>query len=245
MKSAIEGVMARAAGAARRAGGAIRRHPWRALLALPLAAAAYVAVLYPFTPSIGDIRKSKQEQPSVVLSADGKELAVFKRANRDWVKLEDISPKVVDALLATEDRRFYEHNGLDFIRTAKAVVNTLTRRRRGRLHADAAARAQPVPRGDRPRADRHPQDQGGDHGAEDRGDLQQGRDPGDLPQLGLLPLQRVGHRDGRAHLLRQAGQEAQRAGGRHAGGHAQGHQLLQPGDQPRARPAAAQHGAGA
>ncbi|HYE38686.1 MAG TPA: transglycosylase domain-containing protein [Ramlibacter sp.] len=125
MKSAIEGVMNRAAGAARRVGGAIRRHPWRALLALPLAAAAYVVVLYPFTPSIGDIRKSKQEQPSVVLSADGKELAVFKRANRDWVKLEDISPKVVDALLATEDKRFYEHHGIDFIRTGKAVVNTL------------------------------------------------------------------------------------------------------------------------
>src|SRR5690606_35684814 len=47
-------------------------------------------------------------------------------ANRDWVKLQDISPKVVDALLATEDRRFYDHNGIDFIRTAKAVVNTLT-----------------------------------------------------------------------------------------------------------------------
>lgn len=121
MKRAIEGV----ASALRRAGGAIRRHPWRTVLALPLAMAAYVAILYPFTPGIGDIRKSKQEQPSIVLTADGKELAVFKRANRDWVKLQDISPKVVDALLATEDRRFYDHNGIDFIRTAKAVVNTL------------------------------------------------------------------------------------------------------------------------
>ncbi|HEY0823423.1 MAG TPA: transglycosylase domain-containing protein, partial [Ramlibacter sp.] len=106
-------------------GAWIRRHPVKAVAAVPLALAVYVAALYPFTPSIGDIRKSKQESPSVVLSADGKELAVFKRANRDWVKLEDISPKVTDALLATEDKRFYDHHGIDFARTAKAVLNTL------------------------------------------------------------------------------------------------------------------------
>jgi penicillin-binding protein 1A len=84
----------------------------------------YVLALVPFTPSIGDIKKSKQESPSVVLSADGKELAVFKRANRDWVKLADISPKAVEALLATEDKRFYDHHGIDFTRTAKAALNT-------------------------------------------------------------------------------------------------------------------------
>jgi penicillin-binding protein 1A len=49
---------------------------------------------------------------------------MFKRANRDWVKLADISPKAVEALLATEDKRFYEHHGIDFTRTAKAAVNT-------------------------------------------------------------------------------------------------------------------------
>ncbi|WP_414709081.1 penicillin-binding protein 1A [Ramlibacter sp.] len=105
--------------------GAVRRHPWRALMAIPLALVVYTIALIPFTPSIGDIKKAKQEQPSVVLSADGKELAVFKRANRDWVKLSDISPKVTAALLATEDKRFYEHHGIDVARTAKAVVNTL------------------------------------------------------------------------------------------------------------------------
>ncbi|GAB3767102.1 transglycosylase domain-containing protein [Ramlibacter monticola] len=125
MKRATEGVTGRAASGLRRIAGAIRRHPWRAALALPLALVVYTAALLPFTPSIGDIKKAKQEQPSVVLSADGKELAVFKRANRDWVKLADISPKVTDALLATEDKRFYEHHGIDVARTAKAVLNTL------------------------------------------------------------------------------------------------------------------------
>ena len=125
MKRATEGVTGRMASGLRRIGGAIRRHPWRTALALPLAVVVYAAALLPFTPSIGDLKKAKQEQPSVVLSADGKELAVFKRANRDWVKLADISPKVTEALLATEDKRFYDHHGIDVARTAKAVANTL------------------------------------------------------------------------------------------------------------------------
>jgi penicillin-binding protein 1A len=125
MMRATEGVTHRMASGLRRIGGAIRRHPWRAVLAVPLALAVYTVALLPFTPSIGDIKKAKQEQPSVVLSADGKELAVFKRANRDWVKLQDISPNVREALLATEDKRFYDHHGIDVMRTAKAVVNTI------------------------------------------------------------------------------------------------------------------------
>ncbi|MBI5276686.1 MAG: transglycosylase domain-containing protein [Burkholderiales bacterium] len=113
------------------AGALVRRHPWRTAFALPALLVAYVAVLYAFTPSIGDIRKQKQEAPTVVLSADGKELAVFKRANRDWVKLAEISPNVINALVATEDHRFYDHHGFDFKRTVVALANTLGGDRQG------------------------------------------------------------------------------------------------------------------
>ncbi|MFC5500550.1 penicillin-binding protein 1A [Caenimonas terrae] len=98
---------------------------------IPLLVLLYVLALIPFTPSIGDIRKSKSEAPAVVMSADGKELAMFKRANRDWVKLADISPNVLAALVATEDRRFYEHHGMDFTRTLSAAVHTLSGDREG------------------------------------------------------------------------------------------------------------------
>ncbi len=92
--------------------------------ALPLLAAIYVAAQVPLTPSVANMQKAKSEQPTVMLSADGKELAVFKRANRQWVKLADISPDVVDALIATEDHRFHEHRGLDLRRTFKAALRT-------------------------------------------------------------------------------------------------------------------------
>ncbi len=98
---------------------------------VPAAFLLYVLVLIPFTPSISDIRKARFERPAQVLSSDGKELAVFKWANRDWVKLSEISPSVVDALIATEDHRFYEHHGLDLRRTASAALHTFSGDRQG------------------------------------------------------------------------------------------------------------------
>ncbi len=108
-----------------------KSHPWKALALLPALALAYVVLLIPFTPGIGDIRKAKTEQPAVLMTVDGKELAVFRRANRNWVKLADISPQVVAALIATEDHRFHEHHGIDFRRTVAAVGYTLTGSRQG------------------------------------------------------------------------------------------------------------------
>ena len=91
----------------------------------------YTIILIPFTPGIADLRKAKAETPSVLMSEDGKQLAVFKRLNREWVELKDISPRVVDALIATEDHRFYEHHGVDLKRTAAGIVRTLQGRPEG------------------------------------------------------------------------------------------------------------------
>ena len=108
-----------------------RRDVTRVLLAASALLLLYLLVLTLLTPSIGDIRKAKSEQPAQVLSADGKELAVFKRANREWVKLDDISPKVIAALIATEDHRFFDHHGIDWRRTASAALSTASGDRQG------------------------------------------------------------------------------------------------------------------
>lgn len=85
----------------------------------------YTVILIPFTPGISDLKKVKIEHPSILLSADGKELLKYRRLNRDWTKLNNISPSVIDALISTEDHRFYEHHGIDFKRTISAVGHTL------------------------------------------------------------------------------------------------------------------------
>ena len=86
----------------------------------------YVLALIPFTPGIGDLRKAKSATPSVVMSSDGVVLAEYKRINRQWVTLKQVSPHVVNALIATEDHRFYQHHGIDFWRTGAAVLAILS-----------------------------------------------------------------------------------------------------------------------
>jgi penicillin-binding protein 1A len=82
----------------------------------------YAVILIPFTPSISNIRKAKIDQPSVLISADGKRLATFKPMNREWVRLNQVSPHVINALIATEDHRFYQHYGIDLQRMATGIL---------------------------------------------------------------------------------------------------------------------------
>jgi penicillin-binding protein 1A len=86
---------------------------------------AYALALIPFTPSIADLRKTRNEQPSVLISVDGQRLATYRRFNREWMPLNRIAPHVPSALIATEDHRFYQHHGIDFYRSAGALLRTL------------------------------------------------------------------------------------------------------------------------
>jgi penicillin-binding protein 1A len=131
MTPALARAASAAAELARRSAQAIRRHPVRWAAALPALVLLYVLVLIPFTPGIGDLSKAKTEIPSTVLSSDGLVLAEYKRINRVWVPLAKISPNVIDALISTEDHRFYEHHGIDFRRTAGAALRTFSGDRQG------------------------------------------------------------------------------------------------------------------
>jgi penicillin-binding protein 1A len=128
---ALRAAAARLAPVLARARNASRREVAHALLAVPALVLVYVLVLIPFTPSIRDIRKVATEQPAHILSADGKLLAELKPANREWVALSDVSPHVIDALIATEDHRFYSHHGLDWRRTGAALLSTFGGTRQG------------------------------------------------------------------------------------------------------------------
>jgi penicillin-binding protein 1A len=115
--------------------GRLRQRGWRGallLLAMPPALLLlYALLLVPFTPAISDIRKAAGERPAQLLSADGRLLAEFKRSNRVWVELKDMAPPVVDALIATEDHRFYDHFGMDWRRTASSALHTFGGDRQG------------------------------------------------------------------------------------------------------------------
>jgi membrane peptidoglycan carboxypeptidase len=68
------------------------------------------------------------EQPAgntVVLAADGTPMTYFYDENRQPVASGDIAQVMKDALVAIEDARFYDHNGLDVQGTARALVKNI------------------------------------------------------------------------------------------------------------------------
>lgn len=85
----------------------------------------YLVILIPLTPGIDDLRQARTARPSVILSSDGKELGSFEKGLQERVKLSQISPHVIKALISTEDHRFYDHHGVDFRRVAGAALATL------------------------------------------------------------------------------------------------------------------------
>src|ERR1700709_1803374 len=76
------------------------------------------------TPDVDHLRTVRAVHPSVVLAADGSELTTLRTVQREWLPLEKISPHVVHALVDTEDKRFYEHPGVDIRRTLAAAFRT-------------------------------------------------------------------------------------------------------------------------
>ena len=84
--------------------------------AVALAGLGVVAYFWPQLPSLEQIENPKNLLATVVYTADDQELArYYQDENRTWVPLDSISVHAVDALLATEDRRFYDHWGVDAI----------------------------------------------------------------------------------------------------------------------------------
>ena len=63
---------------------------------------------------------------SKIYDKDGKLITEIGTEKRDYVNFDDIPDLVVDAVLATEDSRFYEHNGVDILRLGSAVIANFT-----------------------------------------------------------------------------------------------------------------------
>ncbi len=76
-------------------------------------------------PSFEELENPDSNLAAEVYSDDNVLLGKFYIQNRTWAEYEDISPYVVDALIATEDIRFYRHSGIDFRSLARVLVKTI------------------------------------------------------------------------------------------------------------------------
>lgn len=77
-----------------------------------------------YMPPIEDLQNPINRFATQVYSADGKVLGTwnYNRENRIMVDYNQLSPTLVQALVATEDVRFYEHSGIDFFALGRAIV---------------------------------------------------------------------------------------------------------------------------
>ena len=77
-----------------------------------------------YMPDIEDLHNPISRYASQVYSSDGKLIGTYSmnRENRIHVSYENLSPYLVKALVATEDERFYEHSGIDFIALGRAII---------------------------------------------------------------------------------------------------------------------------
>ncbi|HVF73255.1 MAG TPA: PBP1A family penicillin-binding protein [Chthoniobacterales bacterium] len=113
--------------APRKKAGGKTRIPWKlALLGLPVVAVFGILFFYAIWAQTFDLKNvGEMPERNTVFDVDGKIYSRLAGANRVRVALNEVSPHFVDALLAREDTRFFEHGGIDWRGIARALVRDI------------------------------------------------------------------------------------------------------------------------
>jgi len=107
---------------------------WLAWLAGALAAAGLAGTLtlaiglsmaYPNLPDVTDLADYRPKLPLRVYATGGELIGEFGEERRNLTPFEDIPPVMVNAVLAIEDARFFEHSGVDYRGMARAALANL------------------------------------------------------------------------------------------------------------------------
>jgi penicillin-binding protein 1A len=73
-------------------------------------------------PSFEELENPQTNLATEVISIDGKTIGTYATENRTPIKFKELPINLVNAVVATEDERFYEHSGIDFKGTARAIL---------------------------------------------------------------------------------------------------------------------------
>ena len=93
-----------------------------ALAAVMLVAFA-AAIVYPTLPSLEALTDYQPKIPLRVYSADGRLIGEFGEERRAVVSIKDVPKPMIEAILAAEDERFYQHSGVDYVGVARAALS--------------------------------------------------------------------------------------------------------------------------
>lgn len=99
-----------------------------ALLLLPIAAVIILLMMvwaFADIPSFEELEHPDSKLATQVIAEGGEILTTFHIENRSYVTYAELSPYLVQATVATEDARFYNHSGIDFKSLGRVLVKTL------------------------------------------------------------------------------------------------------------------------
>ncbi len=101
-----------------------------AIFLIPIISFATILILiskgvFGFMPTIEELENPRIFMASEVISTDGQTLGKYYFQNRTMVDYSELSPYLVDALIATEDIRFRKHSGIDERSLARVIIKTL------------------------------------------------------------------------------------------------------------------------
>jgi penicillin-binding protein 1A len=85
----------------------------------------FIAFIYSGLPSLEELENPKPQLASKVFSADGELVGQYFIENRIETDIHSLPPHLINALIATEDRKFYSHWGVDLSRFFKAMTKNL------------------------------------------------------------------------------------------------------------------------
>lgn len=94
---------------------------------LALLVAVALAMAYPQLPDVSDLADYRPKLSMRVYSVEGTQIGEFGEEKRNLTPFKDIPKVMKDAVLAIEDARFYQHNGVDYIGLARAGLANLGR----------------------------------------------------------------------------------------------------------------------
>ncbi len=102
-----------------------------AILGLFMAIDQNLFGLFGYSPSVQDIKNPDYSVASEIYSSDGKIIGKFYRENRAPITFEELPKNIIDALISTEDSRFYKHQGIDFFSFFSSIWSTARGEKRG------------------------------------------------------------------------------------------------------------------
>ena len=109
----------------------IVRAMWITFIAVVGLTAAFFVLAYNgvigYMPPVEELKNPQDKFASVIYTSDGQEMGRYFRdtGNRVYADFDEISPEVVNALIATEDARFADHSGIDVKAIVRAMIKTV------------------------------------------------------------------------------------------------------------------------